>query len=103
MAGFEPETSVIGSDRSANYATTTAQGKCSFAKAEPTCLAMSTLPSQSSIKFLADAARRSLKWNNLPSKNVGRQISNGMGAPQASLAMMAISTPYFGKWYCYIF
>ena len=58
-----------------------------------TCLAISTRPSQSSIRFLAEAARLNLKWNYFPSKNVGRQISNGIGAPQASLAMIAISTP----------
>ena len=47
-----------------------------------------------SIRFCATTARRSLLWKSFPSKNnQGQHIRNGTGAPHASLASRAISTP----------
>ena len=47
-----------------------------------------------SSRFCAMTALRSLLWNSFPSKkSQGQHIRKGTGAPQASLARRAISTP----------
>ncbi len=47
-----------------------------------------------SSRFWASTARRSLLWNSFPSKkSQGQHMRKGTGAPQASLASSAISTP----------
>ena len=47
-----------------------------------------------SMRFCATTARRSLLWNNFPSKKShGQHMRKGTGAPHASLARRAMSTP----------
>ncbi len=60
----------------------------------PASILLPTLPSHISLRLLPVIALVNLDWKSLPSKNShGQHSSHGMGAPQASLANRAASTP----------